>query len=79
MEPDVCSMFFYFQLMVALHVMLLVYEERRWWLMCSGVLLQGENVPAPFISFEAAGFPPDLLKEVLTPAYSFHLGGCCHL
>lgn len=28
------------------------------------VLLQGENVPAPFMSFEAAGFSPDLLREV---------------
>ena len=26
--------------------------------------LQGENVPAPFMSFEAAGFSPDLLREV---------------
>ena len=26
---------------------------------------QGENVPAPFMSFEAAGFPADLLKEVM--------------
>lgn len=25
---------------------------------------QGENVPAPFMSFEAAGFSPDLLREV---------------
>lgn len=27
--------------------------------------LQGENVPAPFMSFEAVGFPPDMLREVL--------------
>ena len=35
--------------------------------------LQGENVPAPFMSFEAVGFPPDILREVLLLAQSFRL------
>lgn len=26
--------------------------------------LQGDNVPAPITSFEAGGFPPEILKEV---------------
>lgn len=29
------------------------------------ILMQGDNVPAPFMSFEAVGFPPDMLREVL--------------
>lgn len=36
-------------------------------------ILQGENVPAPFMSFEAAGFSPDLLREVC-PTSSYFLG-----
>jgi hypothetical protein len=27
-------------------------------------MLQGDNVPAPITSFEAGGFPPEILKEV---------------
>lgn len=34
-------------------------------------LLQGENVPAPFMSFEAVGFPPDMLREVLLAFHDF--------
>jgi hypothetical protein len=26
--------------------------------------IQGENVPAPFMTFEATGFPPEILREV---------------
>lgn len=25
---------------------------------------QGDNVPAPFMTFEATGFPPEILREV---------------
>jgi hypothetical protein len=30
----------------------------NWWL-CSG-----DNVPAPFMTFDQTGFPPELLREV---------------
>lgn len=30
------------------------------------IYFQGDNVPPPFISFEASGFPPELLREVWT-------------
>lgn len=44
-----------------------IYEERRSPNMPRPLIVfQGENVPAPFMSFEAAGFPSDLLKEVTT-------------
>lgn len=27
-------------------------------------IIQGEDVPAPFMTFEATGFPPEILQEV---------------
>ncbi len=32
--------------------------------MCCGFFLQGDNVPAPYMTFDVAGFSPDLLREV---------------
>jgi hypothetical protein len=61
----------------AVHDYIALLMNRSWfmrkecwvWLKWSKILyFQGENVPAPFMSFEAAGFPPDLLKEVM-PTY----------
>ncbi|KAG0612450.1 hypothetical protein M758_6G028900 [Ceratodon purpureus] len=33
------------------------------------VTVMGEDVPAPFMSFEAAGFPPEVLKELLKAGF----------
>lgn len=30
-----------------------------------GNFAQGEDVPAPFMTFESAGFPPEILEEVV--------------
>jgi hypothetical protein len=38
---------------------------------CSFQNIQGENVPAPFMTFEAAGFPPEILREVCSLHLSF--------
>jgi hypothetical protein len=39
--------------------------------------IQGENVPPPFMTFEATGFPPEILREVcflLSCAFVLALG-----
>ncbi|CAO2150214.1 unnamed protein product [Urochloa humidicola] len=34
------------------------------------VTAMGENVPAPFMTFEAAGFPPEILREIHAAGFS---------
>lgn len=34
------------------------------------VTATGDNVPAPFMSFESAGFPPELLREILAAGFA---------
>ncbi|WOL11740.1 ATP-dependent RNA helicase-like protein DB10 [Canna indica] len=35
------------------------------------IIVSGDNVPAPFMTFESTGFPPEVLKEVYHAGFSF--------
>jgi hypothetical protein len=61
-----CSIYFFSFSMKALSRVILFLKN-----------IQGENVPPPFMTFEATGFPPEILREVcflLSCAFVLALG-----